>query len=75
YDMAGNVQEWTSTRLEPYPYHEHDGREDPSDRSVRVLRGGSWGYDDQDARTAYRSFDDADYYDVGGRLVRESVTG
>jgi formylglycine-generating enzyme required for sulfatase activity len=49
WDMAGNVQEWTSTRWGsrrkpsdfPYPYCADDGREDLEANEYRVYRGGS----------------------------------
>jgi len=40
YDMAGNVWEWTDSR--------HD------DNGAKVLRGGSWDFDQVHARCAYR---------------------
>ena len=43
FDMAGNVWEWTSSSLLPYPYKPDEGREG-LDTATRVLRGGSWGY-------------------------------
>ena len=43
HDMHGNVWEWCSSKLQPYPYAEGDGREDLRDTSSdRVVRGGSW---------------------------------
>ena len=44
-DMIGNVWEWTSTRIEKYPYDVADGREKPpASYDLRIIRGGS--YDD-----------------------------
>jgi serine/threonine-protein kinase len=41
-NMSGNVWEWTSTIIEPYPYDATDGREDPERYAERVWRGGPW---------------------------------
>lgn len=44
-DMAGNVQEWTSSLFRPYPYDPTDGREDNTESTKnleRVVRGNSY---------------------------------
>jgi formylglycine-generating enzyme required for sulfatase activity len=62
--MAGNVWEWTAClwgkEFDPpefkYPYNPRDGRENlkAGDDIYRVLRGGSFNYVSQLARTACR---------------------
>ncbi len=72
-DMAGNVQEWTSTLWGSnlnrsdfsYPYQAHDGREDLNadqrlHRVFRVHRGGSFRDNQARATTAARSASDPD---------------
>jgi formylglycine-generating enzyme required for sulfatase activity len=58
-DMAGNVWEWCSDFWSE------------QDRFVRVVRGGSWGYDSRLARAAYRyvSHPDDRNFVVGFRVV------
>jgi toxoflavin biosynthesis protein ToxD len=53
-DMAGNVWEWTHSLKKEYPYDSRDGREAAGDSGVRVLRGGSLGVKNWDARCAFR---------------------
>lgn len=80
-DLAGNVWEWVNSGHQPYPYHAHDGREaetsaaetrEASDRTSRVIRGGSWRYTAMGARAAYRGGAPPDdiYAARGFRLVR-----
>lgn len=54
WDMAGNVWEWTSSRLMPYPYVPNDGREDRAAGGQRVARGGAWYYSRKLARCTSR---------------------
>jgi formylglycine-generating enzyme required for sulfatase activity len=53
-DMAGNIYEWTSNRLHPYPYYSDDGREDLNGSGVCVIRGGAWYYSHKLARCTAR---------------------
>ena len=75
FDMYGNVWEW----LEDYWHNNYDGA--PTDGSawlvkgnsaLRVLRGGSWYYDNY-LRSAYRNDNNPDNrnYNVGFRVVVE----
>jgi formylglycine-generating enzyme required for sulfatase activity len=43
-DMCGNVWQWCSSRMAPYPYRADDGREDPQfiEGERRIYRGGGW---------------------------------
>jgi formylglycine-generating enzyme required for sulfatase activity len=54
YDMHGNVWEWTNDRYGPYnPRQDIDPR--GSDiGGTRVIRGGSWHFDETSARCALR---------------------
>ena len=79
-DMAGNVWEWCQSKYRPYPYRAGDGREDLQpdggleglrayDR--RVVRGGSFIYDQRDVRCAVRFRSNPNHWDrhVGFRVV------
>jgi serine/threonine-protein kinase len=57
-DMSGNAWEWTSSRGMAYPYAAGDGREVANYPGKRVVRGGSWGNDDHNARTTSREGQD-----------------
>ena len=72
-DMHGNVWEWTRTALQPYPYREDDGRNDPSASGRRVVRGGSWYDRPQRCRSAFRLAYETyqPVFNVGFRVVLE----
>jgi serine/threonine-protein kinase len=81
-DMAGNVWQWTSslwgvTLEKPdygYPYHANDGREDPSNRNARVLRGGGY-FEVHNIRCAVRlgNYSDDRGVSLGFRVVATAI--
>lgn len=52
-DMAGNVWEWTTSVLKPYPY-QANGKQQVDFATRFVIRGGSWYYSHKLARTTVR---------------------
>jgi formylglycine-generating enzyme required for sulfatase activity len=74
YDMNGNVWEWCQDKWHPdYQGAPQNGSVwQGGDASLRVLRGGSWGYDPRFLRSAIRvgSHPDVRNYDVGFRVAR-----
>jgi len=53
-DMSGNVWEWTRSPYQAYPYDESDDREGLDEDALWVMRGGSFGDQEQNIRTAIR---------------------
>jgi toxoflavin biosynthesis protein ToxD len=76
-DLAGNVWEWTSTLLKPYPYEPQDGREELKGDGVCVVRGGSWYYTRKLARCSCREGILATFTSpaLGFRLARSIADG
>jgi len=73
YDMAGNVWEWVNDYYQSDYYA--DNASNPQgylSGEYRVLRGGSWNYDDDLARSAYRLRGNPSYasYSFGFRCSR-----
>ena len=58
YDMHGNVYEWCLDWFGAYPVGSVNDPRGPSTGSVRVFRGGGWGYDAGNCRSAGRSIID-----------------
>ncbi|MCX5827123.1 MAG: formylglycine-generating enzyme family protein [Deltaproteobacteria bacterium] len=73
YDMYGNVFEWVNDWYGEYPSGSVTDPEGLSSGSRRGHRGGSWGGDVMECRSACRFCDDPDNCDglLGFRLLRE----
>jgi formylglycine-generating enzyme required for sulfatase activity len=54
YDMHGNVCQWCQDRYGAYPALEQVDPQGTAQGSVRMFRGGYWGHDPQDCRSAIR---------------------
>ncbi|MDF7826147.1 SUMF1/EgtB/PvdO family nonheme iron enzyme [Pontiellaceae bacterium B12227] len=72
-DMHGNVAEWTRSSYMPYPYSENDGRNDLSEETRKVVRGGSWRDRPKTATSSYRLMyaPFQKVYNVGFRVIME----
>jgi len=73
HDMHGNVREWVEDcYVETYDKTPQDGTAYTDNCSLRVLRGGSWGYFPGDLRSAkrLRSTPDFGVYNSGFRVAR-----
>jgi len=74
FDLHGNVWEWVEDSWhESYEGAPQDGSPwVKGNNSVRVMRGGSWGYEPEDLRSAVRDWSQPDFRDfsVGFRLAR-----
>jgi formylglycine-generating enzyme required for sulfatase activity len=70
-DLAGNVWEWAADWYGDYPSAPGSNPSGPAAGELNVLRGGSWGYDQDGVRAAYRYPvpPDADYLGVGLRCA------
>ncbi|MGM0497131.1 MAG: formylglycine-generating enzyme family protein [Bacteroidota bacterium] len=77
YDMSGNVWEWTNDyyRWNYYRISPTDNPEGPEWSTVKAVRGGSWGYNEDYLRPSFRKINspDAGNFNLGFRVVKDSL--
>ena len=64
FNLAGNVAEWVMDWYDPnyYANTPASNPQGPSEGVTKILRGGSWFYDEEFARSTYRYKQDPRYY-------------
>ena len=64
FNLAGNVAEWVMDWYDPryYASSPSSNPQGPSEGFTKILRGGSWFYDEEFARATYRYKQDPRYY-------------
>jgi formylglycine-generating enzyme required for sulfatase activity len=73
YDMHGNVSEWCALRADERSTDTTSAQLDGEEKTLRDLRGGSWGLNASDCRSASRLSNAGTfrYFDLGLRVVCE----
>jgi iron(II)-dependent oxidoreductase len=76
-DLAGNVHEWTSSIMRPYPYRADDGREEPDILADRVVRGGAADTGPSTLRASWRGASvsraaRAGHHNIGFRCAKDA---
>lgn len=76
-DLAGNVHEWTSTIMRPYPYRADDGREEADGLADRVVRGGAADTGPSTLRASWRGASvsraaRAGHHNIGFRCAKDA---
>ncbi len=72
-DIVGNVNEWTRSNYDPYPYADNDARNDAKSSKRKVARGGSWADRPANSGSSVRRPYEAwqKVYNVGFRIIVE----
>ncbi|MCI0731525.1 MAG: SUMF1/EgtB/PvdO family nonheme iron enzyme [Chloroflexi bacterium] len=76
-EMAGNVNEWTRSKYQDYPYRPDERERPDASDDIRVIRGGSWTDNETWLRCAFRYGDypyGRSYDGLGFRVVSSPFT-
>lgn len=75
YDMHGNVWEWVSDCYAPYTTNKEINPHDPQDDTLKIIRGGSWYFAADNARSYSRKIHPPQLwgFSIGFRIVREKM--